>query len=66
MVVEGYLIIYKIGFSWLADMVVWEGMCVWTNEKRKIPIDLLDKAYSEQDDTIKQFIKTRANNKKLQ
>lgn len=34
-------------------------------EKRKIPIDLLDKAYSEQDDTIKQFIKTRANNKKL-
>ena len=38
MVVEGYLIIYKIGFSWLADMVVWEGMCVWTNEKRKIII----------------------------
>lgn len=34
-------------------------------EKRKIPIDLLDKAYSEQDDTIKQFIKARANNKKL-
>ena len=31
----------------------------------KIPIDLLDKAYSEQDDTIKQFIKARANNKKL-
>ena len=31
----------------------------------KIPIDLLYKAYSEQDDTIKQFINTRANNKKL-
>lgn len=65
MVMEGDLIIYKIGFSWLADMVVREGVCVWANEKRKIPIDLLDKAYSEQDDTIKQFIKTRANNKKL-
>ena len=46
-------------------MVAWEGVCVWTNEKRKIPIDLLDKAYSKQDDTIKQFIKARANNKKL-
>ena len=65
MVMEGDLIIYKIGFSWLAHMVAWEGVCVWTNEKRKIPIDLLDKAYSKQDDTIKQFIKARANNKKL-
>lgn len=26
MVMEGNLIIYKIGFSWLADMVAWEGV----------------------------------------
>lgn len=26
MVMEGDLIIYKIGFSWLADMVVREGV----------------------------------------
>ncbi len=38
MVMEGDLIIYKIGFSWLADMVVREGVCVWANEKRKIII----------------------------
>lgn len=26
MVMEGNLIIYKIGFSWLVDMVAWEGV----------------------------------------
>ncbi len=26
MVMEGDLIIYKIGCSWLADMVAWEGV----------------------------------------
>lgn len=26
MVMERNLIIYKIGFSWLADMVAWEGV----------------------------------------
>lgn len=26
MVIEGDLIIYKIGFSWLTDMVAWEGV----------------------------------------
>ena len=29
MVMEGDLIIYKIGFSWLADMVAWDGVLIY-------------------------------------